>query len=103
MRQVTVQSITFFDEKIAIIFDQNWFDEDIIMLRQLLLNTIPYHQVKEVTLGADRENIRFVWLAAEFVLNFDFYSQSCWICPQDEISTPKIQSLYDLLMQSHAR
>ncbi len=103
MPQITVQSINFADEQIAILFDQNWFQEDIIMLRQLLLSKIPDHQVKEVILGADRENIRFLWVSAEFVLNFDFYSQSCWICAQDEISTPKIQSLYNLLVQSHAR
>ncbi len=103
MLQVTVQFIDFFDQKIAIIFDQNWFQEDIILLRKPLLNKIPDHQIKEITLGADRESIRFLWQTAEFVLNFDCYSQSCWICAQDDISATKIQSLYNLLTLSHVR
>jgi hypothetical protein len=100
MPQITIQSINLFDEQITVLFDQNWFQEEIIILRQLLLNKIPDHQVKETTLGADRENIRFHWSGAEFILNFDCYSQSCWVCAHDEISLLKIPTLYALLAKT---
>ncbi len=100
MAHKTIQSINIIGEHITVLFKQNWFQEDIIELRQLLLNKLPNHNVKEVTLGADRENIRFQWLNAEFILNFDYYSQSCWFSVQDEMSMSTIQSLFDLLTES---
>jgi hypothetical protein len=100
MPRITIQSINFIDEQITILFDQSWFQEDIGKLRQLLLNKIPEHHVKEITLGADREDVRFQWLNAEFILNFDYYSQSCWVSAHDEVSTAEIQPLFNLLTQS---
>ncbi len=97
MTHIAIQSINLTDEQITILFTKNWFQEDILALRVLLLNTIPNHYVKEVTLGADRENIRFLWQGAEFILNFDYYSQSCWFSAQDDLSTSKIQPLFNLL------
>lgn len=100
MHHITILSINFIEEKIILLFDQNWFQEDIVELRQLLLDKIPAHHVKEITLGADRENVRFQWLSAEFILNFDYYSQSCWFSAHDEISTSEMQPLFRLLTQS---
>jgi len=97
MAHISIQSINNIDEQIAILFDKNWFQEDIIELRQLLLNKIPNHNVKEVTLGADRENIRFLWENAEFIINFDCYSQSCWFSSHDEMSKLSIQNLFNVL------
>jgi len=100
MSHVAIQSIHFIDEQVTVLFDQNWFQEDIVDLRQLLLSKVLEHHVKEVTLGADRENVRFRWRHAEFVLNFDYYSQSCWFSAQDDISRSKIQLLFNQLTQS---
>jgi len=100
MTQMTILSINLIDEKIIIYFEKNWFQEDIIELRQLLLDKIPNHQIKEIIQGADRENIRFLWLNAEFMLNFDYYSQSCWLNAHDEISTSKIQPLFSLISKN---
>jgi len=100
MAHIAIQSINFIGEQITVLFEKSWFQEDIIELRQLLLDKIPNHHVKEITLGADRENIRFRWLNAEFILNFDYYSQSCWFNAQDEVSASKIQPLFNLLTEN---
>ena len=100
MNHIAIQSINYIDLKITVLFDQHWFQEDIINLQKLLLKNIPEHNIKEVIQGADRENIRFQWQDAEFILHFDYYSQSCWFSAQDEISTPKIQALFNIIMKN---
>jgi len=100
MAHIAIQSINFIDEQITVFFEKSWFQEDIIDLRQLLLNKIPYHHVKEIILGADREDIRFLWQNAEFNLHFDYYSQSCWFSAHDEVSNSKIHPLFNHLTQS---
>jgi hypothetical protein len=99
MSKVAIQSVRLVDNHITILFDQDWFQEDIVELHRLLLARIPNSKIKEFTLGADRENIRFQWQSAEFMLNFDYYSQSCWVSSQDEISLPKIPQLFNTLVQ----
>lgn len=99
MVNIKIQSIVLIDEQVAIVFEKNWFQEDIVELRQQLLNKLQQPIVKEVTLGADRESTRFTWLNAEFILHFDYYSQSCWFSPHDEISVSKIKPLFALLNQ----
>lgn len=103
MPKFAVQSINFIDKQITVFFEQSWFQEDIPQLQQLVLDNISDHQVLEVIQGADRENIRFRWLAAEFVLNFEIYSQSCWICAQDEASQLKTHALFNLLEKPDVR
>lgn len=97
MANIAIQSINLINEQIAILFEKEWFQEDIIALHQLLLDKIPNHLVKEIIRGADRENIRFLWQNAEFILNFDYYSQSCWFSAQNKVSTSKIQPLFNIL------
>jgi hypothetical protein len=99
MNHITILSINYIDEQISIIFDSEWFQEDIKELQLLLLNRIPNHDVRETTVGADRENIRFRYLTAEFLLNFDYYSQSCWVSAQDELSKIHMKPLFDLLIR----
>jgi len=100
MSHIAIQSINFIDGQIIVLFDQSWFQEDIVTLRQLLLSKIPENHLKEITLGADREDIRFQWRDAQFILNFDYYSQSCWFNVQDETSKSEIHPLFNQLAQS---
>lgn len=100
MDHIEIQSINLIDEHIAVLFEKEWFQEDILMLSKLLLGRLASYQIKENTLGADRENIRFLWLNAEFTLNFDYYSQSCWFNAQDELSTKQINALFNTLVKS---
>lgn len=90
-----IQSINLTDDNIIILFEKNWFQEDILVLSQSILKRIQNSHEKEVIKGADRENIRLLWLNSDFILNFDYYSQSCWLNAQDEIGTSKIQRLFE--------
>jgi hypothetical protein len=98
MVQIKVQSIELIGEQISILFDKAWFQEDITTLSQLLLSILPEHSIKETTIGADRECVRFMWSNAEFMLNFDYYSQSCWFSALDKVSTAQIQPVYNALI-----
>jgi hypothetical protein len=100
MAHIAIQSFNLTDEIITICFEQDWFQDEISELRQLLLNKIPNHEVKEIIHGADRENIRFKWQNTVFIMNFDYYSQSCWLNAQDEIGTSKIQPLFKLMTKN---
>ncbi len=95
-----IKTILIINQQISVIFEQSWFQEDIETLSQLILVKLPKHIIKEVTFGADRENIRFQWQHAEFMMNFDYYSQSCWINAQDENSLTNIEPLYNFLTKS---
>lgn len=100
MSSIKIKSIHLVDVTISIIFDDNWFQEDIMMLQQLLLNNINNVNIKEVIQGADRQSIRFSWLNAEFILHFDYYSQSCWFSAYDESTINKIHDLLHLLTEN---
>ena len=100
MEHLTISSIDLIDDHITIVFKNHWFQEDIHTLRQILLEQIPNHQIKETTLGADRESIRLLWLDAELMLNFDYYSQSCWFSAHNEMSTSKILPLFTALSKN---
>jgi len=97
MTHFSIQSIYIIDQQVSIIFQQNWFQEDIKELSQLILSTVSQHQIKEKIVGADRESLRFLWQRSEFILNFDCYSQSCWISAHDIASKTSISVLYKLL------
>jgi hypothetical protein len=77
MSNIIIQSINLVNNQITILFDQIWFQEDIVILRQLLLGSISDLSTKEVIIGADIESIRFQWKNTEFIVQFDYYSQSC--------------------------
>ena len=47
-------------------------------LSQQLFAQLSVKRTLEHNSGADRESIRFYWQKTELVLNFDYYSQSCW-------------------------
>lgn len=97
MPHIVIQSISLVNNQITVLFDQVWYQEDIIKLRQLLLNNIPNVSIKEVIIGADIESIRFQWKNTEFIVQFDYYSQSCWFDTQDSNSDSCTQDLFNLL------
>jgi hypothetical protein len=103
MSNIVIQSINLVNNQIIILFDQVWFQEDIIILRQLLLSSIPDLSIKEVIIGADIESIRFQWRSTEFIVQFDYYSQSCWFDTQDPNRIEEIQALFNLLTQHNKR
>ena len=100
MSAITIQSINFGNNQITVLFEQHWFQEDIIKLRQLLLSNISNLYINEVVTGADLETVRFQWLDAQFILTFDYYSQSCWFDAQNDNSLPESRHLFNLLIQN---
>ena len=103
MSSITVQSINCVNNKITVLFNQSWFQEDITTLRQLLLGNVSNVRIKEIVIGADLENIRFQWLDTEFILNFDYYSQSCWFDTQYSLSLTQTNDLFTLLTKNNDR
>ena len=99
MSAISIQSINLIDNQITVLFNQSWFQEDIITLRQLLIGNISGLYIKEVNIGADLENVRFQWLEKEFILNFDYYSQSCWFDTDKGHNIPETQALFNFLMK----
>jgi len=81
-----ISAISNIDDQVMISFNAQWFQEDIPLLCQRVFSPLSDHEIKEKTVGADRENIRFIWEKSEFLLNFDFYSQSCWLSSVDVAS-----------------
>ncbi len=99
-KEVLVDSITLTEQVIVVNFQTSWFQEDIPQLQQGLLSLIDSVHIQEKVIGADRESIRFYWqVNYYYILNFDYYSQSCWFEPQDELSSEQQVKLLALLQQ----
>ncbi|WP_114324946.1 DUF3630 family protein [Candidatus Colwellia aromaticivorans] len=101
MSSIAIQSIDLIENQITVLFDKIWFQENITTLRTLLLSDISSLNIKEVVIGADLESVRFQWLDTEFILNFDYYSQSCWFEAQDPHSLAETLTLFTLLTQNN--
>jgi hypothetical protein len=84
-------------EYLNVIFIANWYQEDVNNLVELLFEPIMPLNIQESIIGADRVNTRFDWHQHHFVVNFEFYSQSCWIEGQDELSKQYLLTLYEML------
>ena len=84
-------SISLINENsLQLVFAKNWYQEDINALTTLILNSFEDHQVIETISGADREYCRFEWQKNYFIINFECYSESCWI---EHETTPNIALL----------
>ena len=98
MKSVTtsqsLESLTYQVDHLNVTFKNNWYQENIATLIDLLFLPIMPVTIQEKIIGADRENIRFSWSNNYFVLNFDYYSQSCWIEGKDSTSTEQLSTLH---------
>ena len=90
----SIKSLTYQVDHLSIYFENEWYQENIEALITLLLSPIMPVTIQEKIIGADRENIRFSWQNYYFVLNFDCYSQSCWLEGQGSKSTEYLAHLY---------
>ena len=79
MQQLAPHISLINQQTINIVWPDNWYQEDIDLLSDYLLNQLSGHKILEKTPGADRESIRFSWQKAQFTIHFDYYSQSCWL------------------------
>jgi len=89
-----IASIQLGDEQIVFHFIEFWYQEDIGSLSVKVLAYLSQVRILETIQGADRENIRFTWqMKYYFSLNFDCYSQSCWLEGEDEESNKQLKHL----------
>lgn len=82
-------------QTLQVLWASPWYQEDIEALSQQLFGQLSIKRTLEHNSGADRESIRFYWQKAELVLNFDYYSQSCWFegaSQQDLVYLPYLQA-----------
>jgi hypothetical protein len=93
----TIESVKKLPDILTISFQNVWFQEDIELLTKLVFTPLVTVNIQEKILGADRENIRFIWQDHCFILNFDCYSQSCWLEGQDSQSSQFLVLLYEAL------
>jgi len=89
-----IASIQLGDEQIVFHFIEFWYQEDIGSLSAKVLAYLSQVRILETIQGADRENIRFTWqMKYYFSLNFDCYSQSCWLEGEDDVSKEQLKQL----------
>ncbi len=96
-REQTIENVKKVTNILTISFENTWFQEDIALLAELVFAPLVTVNIQERILGADRENIRFIWQEHYFILNFDCYSQSCWLEGQDNKSSQYLEILYEEL------
>lgn len=63
-------------------FEQAWYQEHCSELQQQLFTYLADAQCIETLSGADRESFRFEWQQQIWQLQFEYYSQSCWLEPE---------------------
>jgi hypothetical protein len=89
-----IAAIKYEQGYIVFYFHSFWYQEEIKFLSEQLLSSLSTIQLLETIAGADRENIRFIWqINYYFSLNFDCYSQSCWLEGEDEKSHEQLVRL----------
>lgn len=89
--QSKIASLILINENsLQINFTNNWYQEDVSQLTTDILSALTGHHILETISGADRENCRFEWQQEYFMLNFECYSQSCWI---ENETTPNLSFL----------
>tara|TARA_B110000467_G_scaffold160960_1_gene181182 strand:+ start:173 stop:505 length:333 start_codon:yes stop_codon:yes gene_type:complete len=96
-----ITSVKIESQYLGIFYEDIWYQEDIAAIQQSLLSMVKEAKVVEKIFGADRENIRFIWKNQyHFVLNFDCYSQSCWLEAEDDLSFKHLLSLAEQIKET---
>lgn len=94
----SITSIKLDTQHIIIDVDDFWYQEDIDIIQKNIFSFLVNTNVLENIIGADRQNIRFSWQTQyNFILNFDCYSQSCWLEAENELSKGQLPNLMNEL------
>lgn len=78
-------------------FHEYWYQEEIENLYNSILSHLEDVSLLESTLGADRHNYRILWNNLYLIINFDCYSQSCWIEAETEEEQKYLHELASIL------
>lgn len=79
---------------ITFVFNKSWLQEDIATLKQLIVEKIGKLTEVEHVIGADRETVRLAYHQQIFILNFECYSESCWLEAESESDEAGLYKLY---------
>lgn len=80
---------------ILISFQVPWDQDDIRDLITCVFNCIGKGQVIEHALGADLETVHFRLDNDDYLLNFEVYSQSCWLEVVNQEDSHALLQLYE--------
>jgi len=64
---------------LQLLFNLDWYQEDTLNLSEIVFDKLEDCQILEKISGADKEYVRFIWHGHAFIINFECYSESCWI------------------------
>lgn len=84
-------------QHINIVFQQDFDYDDVDTLAECVMSKFTDYKVIEVIPGADRMNYRIYWANNNFVLNFEVYSQSCWLEVESGIAPEALTTAYQAL------
>ena len=96
MQQITTTTLEN-NNLLLIAFMQEWDQDDMNLLSKCIFNRLPAHKIKEHIQGADRECYRFTFNGEPLVLQFESYSESCWIEPEDQLQSQQLLKIALLL------
>jgi hypothetical protein len=81
---------------LVIHFSSSWQQEDIPCLVKAIMRQLIDITVVEKIQGADRETVRLLYQKQYFSLNFELYSESCWLSVEginEHLLLPEIASI----------
>jgi len=89
-----IKRVQVLDNNVVIItWQQHWYQEEIDNLVSVIFHNVESTKIIESVIGADRHCCRFNYRTGHYVLNFEYYSQSCWIEAEDELSNVFISTI----------
>ena len=97
-----ISAVLLRDDHLDIRFNGDFDEEDFIPLSHVVLARFDSARILENIPGADRHNVRFsLQLAGQnsyFVLNFEVYSQSCWLAAESDSELSALSELHRMLL-----
>lgn len=89
-------NVSLVDDNLEIRFKDYWYQEDIEQLYQLLSDKLTDFSLVESLLGADRQTYRLTCNNQYLLLQFDYYSQSCWFSVEVDNDQALLSKLIDI-------
>jgi len=80
---------------ITITFANNWRENDIPAISEVILAKLTNVQYGEQIIGADRVTLQFYW-QQPWLLHFELYSQSIWLEPAYDDSSKLSDLMHNL-------
>lgn len=88
---------------LLITFDHEWDQDDIAQLSDIVLQQLNHEAAQDLHViehvkGADREYFRIRFQQDYLILQFESYSNSCWIEPEDQLEIQTLNVIHQRLI-----